>query len=133
MSTQSPGWSFPNLAPYNLAQQILPWSFSGVTVNYKGDANIEKNVIENVASYGKQLGILTDAVLKLANRSLPRKPDEPDEDPIARLHEIAVEIEKLKDTHKTSLLKQAQDAMDKLAANNPASASYIASKYVGEK
>ena len=43
-----------------------------------------------------------------------------------------MEIEKLKDTHKTSLLKQAQEAMERLAASNPASASYIASQYIDE-
>jgi hypothetical protein len=128
MSTPSSGWPFP--APYNLNQPILPWSFSGITVNYAGNANIEKNVVENVASYGKQLGILTDALLKLANRSLPRKPGEPEEDPVARLHDIAEQIEKLKDTHKASLLNQAQEAMERLAADNPQTASYVASKYI---
>ena len=133
MSSQSSGPSFPNFAPYNLNQPILPWTFSGVTVNYAGNANIEKNVIENVASYGKQLGILTDAVLKLANRSLPAKPDAPEKDPIERLHDIAVQVEKFKDAHKTSLLNEARQAMDRLAADNPATASYVASKYVEPK
>ena len=133
MSTQPFMWPFNLFAPGNLNQPILPgWSFGNVSVNYAGNAGIEKDVVEKVASYGRQLGILTDAVLKLAHRSLPRKPNEPDEDPIERLHGIAVEIEKLKDTHKTSLLKQAQEAMERLAASNPASARYIASQYIDE-
>lgn len=131
MSSQPSG--FPNFAPYNLSQPILPWSFTGVTVNYAGNASIEKNIIENVASYGKQLGILTDAVLKLADRSIPQKAGEPAQDPIARLHEIAVQVEKFKDAHKTSLLNEARQAMDRLAADNPATASYVASKYVEPK
>jgi hypothetical protein len=127
MSTQSSG--FPVLAPYNLNQPILPWTFSGITVNYAGNPSIEKNVIETVASYGRQLGILTEAVLKLANQSLPTKSGVPVEDPIARLRDLAEQIEKLKEIHKTALLREARDAMDRLARDNPDSARYVASSY----
>ena len=78
MSTQPFMWPFNLFAPGNLNQPILPgWSFGNVSVNYAGNAGIEKDVVEKVASYGRQLGILTDAVLKLAHRSLPRKPTSP--------------------------------------------------------
>ena len=63
-------------------------------------------------------------------QSLPGKPDAPEKEPIERLHDIAVQVEKFKDAHKTSLLNEARQAMDRLAADNPATASYVASKYV---
>ena len=68
MSTQPFMWPFNLFAPGNLNQPILPgWSFGNVSVNYAGNAEIEKDVVEKVASFGKQLGIITDAVLALAD------------------------------------------------------------------
>jgi hypothetical protein len=120
-------WPFSLFAPGNLNQPILPgWSFGNVSVNYAGNADIEKDVVEKVASYGKQLGIITDAVLELAGNPPPEG-----EDPIARLKDIADRIEKLKRENEASLAEQARAAMDKLAKQSPASAHYIASKYSG--
>jgi hypothetical protein len=130
MSVQPFMWPFSLFAPGNLNQPILPgWSFGNVTVNYAGNAEIEKDVVEKVASYGKQLGILTDAVLKLANRPLARKAGEAEEDPIARLHDIAEQISKLKELHKATLLREARNAMERLAKDNPASAEFVARSY----
>jgi len=125
-------WPFSLFAPGNLNQPILPgWSFGNVTVNYAGNAEIEQDVVSKVASYGKQLGILTDAVLKLANRPVKRKADEAEEDPIDRLHDIAARISDLKELHKATLLREARNAMDRLARDNPDAASYVAASYRG--
>jgi hypothetical protein len=123
-------WPFSLFAPGNLNQPILPgWSFGNVTVNYAGNAEIEQDVVSKVASYGKQLGILTDAVLKLANRPVQHKPGEAEEDPIERLHAIAERISDLKELHKATLLREARNAMERLAKDNPDAASYVASGY----
>ena len=125
-------WPFSLFAPGNLNQPILPgWSFGNVTVNYAGNAEIEQDVVSKVASYGKQLGILTEAVLKLANKPVQRKPGEAEEDPIARLHDIAERISELKELHKATMLREARGAMDRLAKDNPDAASYVASSYTG--
>jgi hypothetical protein len=134
MSAQPFMWPFSLFAPGNLSQPILPgWSFGNVTVNYAGNAEIEKDVVEKVASYGKQLGIITDAVLKLANNPVKRNPGEAEEDPIARLHEIAERVAELKELHKATLLREARSAMERLARDNPDAASYVASTYAGAK
>jgi hypothetical protein len=126
MSTPPFTWPFGSmfgLAPNQLAQSILPgWSFSGVNVNYAGNPEIEKDVVEKVASYGKQLGIITDAVLALADGKKDNKA-------IARLKEIAAKIEKLKDDNKASLSDQAREAMARLAKAEPATARRIAAEY----
>lgn len=58
-------------APYNLTQSINPldvtWNPSGqygfINVSMKTSApQLERNIIENVASYGKQLGRLNEAL-----------------------------------------------------------------------
>lgn len=124
MSTPPYMWPFSLFAPGNLNQPILPgWSFGNVSVNYAGNADIEKEVVEKVASFGKQLGIISDAVLALAEG----KPK--DAEAIARLKEIAARIEKLKDQNKEALAGQARDAMERLAKLEPATARRIAAEY----
>jgi hypothetical protein len=119
-------WPFawPNLAPTNLNQPILPdFSLQHITVNYKGDPAIEKDVAANVASYGKQLGIITEAVLALAR-------DEADNsEPIKRLRRIADEIEKIKRQHRSDLAAAAREAMESLAEKDPAAARRIAASF----
>jgi hypothetical protein len=116
-------------APRELNQPINPgWSFGGITVNYAGNPSIERDVIEKVASYGKQLGIITDAVLQLAG---DKRTD--GEDPLARLREIAAKIEALKNENKASLADEARRAMERLAKSEPAIARRIATDYARTK
>jgi hypothetical protein len=119
-------WPFawPNLAPTSLNQPILPdWSLQHITVNYEGNPAIEKDVAANVASYGKQLGIITEAVLALA----PGGPDEAE--PIKRLRKIAKKIEKIKEEHRGDLADAAQQAMDSLAKKDRRAAERIAAEF----
>jgi hypothetical protein len=55
-----------------------------VEVNFAGNADIERDVVARVASYGKQLGILTEAVLALASGTADERKTR-----IGRLREIA--------------------------------------------
>jgi hypothetical protein len=123
---------FPFTWPYSffpalktLEQPINPgWSFGGVNVNYQGNPSIERDVIEKVASYGKQLGIISEAILELAG-------DKPKhgERPIARLREIVARIEALKSENKAALEREARSAMARLAEFEPAKARSIAAGY----
>lgn len=124
MSTQPFMWPFNLFAPGNLNQPILPgWSFGNVSVNYAGNADIEKDVVEKVASFGKQFGIITDAVLALAD-SKPK-----DNKAIARLRGIAAKIEQLKNQNKASLADQAREAMERLEQAEPVTARRIAAAF----
>ena len=119
-------WPFtwPNLAPTSLNQPILPdWSLQHITVNYQGDPAIEKEVAAKVASYGKQLGIITEAVLALAHGG----PDEAE--PVKRLRTVAEKIEKIKEQHRSDLADSAQQAMDALAKTDRDAAERIAAKF----
>lgn len=124
MSTQPFTWPFNLFAPNNLAQSILPGWFSNVSVNYAGDADIEKKVVEDVASFGRQIGIITDVVLELANG----KPAAKDE-PLAQLRDIAAKVKEIKEQRKRSLSEKASDAMAKLAETDGAAAERIARQY----
>lgn len=119
-------WPFawPNFAPTSLNQPILPdWSLQHITVNYQGNPAIEKDVAANVASYGKQLGVITEAVLALADGASKEAA------PLKRLRAIAEKIEKIKDEHRGDLFASAQQAMDALAKKNPAAAEQIAAEF----
>lgn len=124
MSMQPYMWPFSLFAPGNLNQSINPGWFD-LNVNYAGNPQIEKDVVEKVASFGRQLGIITDALLVVAG-------DEPDEgeDPLAQLRDIAVKIKALKKEHKNNLLSEARKAMDRLAESSPTSAEYVAQSYL---
>lgn len=126
MSTQPFMWPFSLFAPGNLNQPILPgWSFGNVSVNYAGNAEIEKDVVEKVASYGKQLGVITDVVLELTGDRPVGK-----NGPLAQLRDIAAKVEEIKVQQKRSLREKASDAMAKLAETNEAEAQRIARAYL---
>jgi hypothetical protein len=130
MSSQFGFWPFPwpNLVPSNLTQPILPdWSLQHITVNYQGNPAIEKDVSAKVASYGKQLGIITEAVLALADGG----PDKSDR--IERLRDIAKRIEKIKEEHRSDLAASAQQAMESLARKDSAAAARIGAKFANER
>ena len=111
-------------APKTLDQQINPGWFDVNINNYAGTPQIERDVVEKVASFGKQLGIITEAVLELAG-SKPR----PDNSAVTRLRAIADKIEALKALNKTALESEARDAMARLAKREPAIARSIAAGY----
>jgi hypothetical protein len=111
-------------APKTFDQSINPGWFDVNINNYAGDPQIEKDVVEKVASFGKQLGILTDAVLELAGAK-PR----PDNSAVTRLRDIAAKVEALKTLNKAS---HADAAMKRLAKAEPDAARRIAAGYAGK-
>ena len=69
-----PLWMFRAPWSGDVAQRITaPWFSPSLTVNYAGDPAVEDRVVTEVASYGKQLGWLTEIAIALAKREpLPR-------------------------------------------------------------
>jgi hypothetical protein len=114
-------------APKTFDQSINPGWFDVNINNYAGDPQVEKDVVEKVASFGKQLGILTDAVLELAGAK-PR----PDNSAVTRLRDIAAKVEALKTLNKASLAEHADAAMKRLAKAEPDAARRIAAVYAGK-
>lgn len=63
----APTWHYPYS---NFTQHIAPetdWFFVNVLPG-KGDAKTEQKVVREVASYGRQLGVLTEVVLELTRQ-----------------------------------------------------------------
>jgi hypothetical protein len=128
MNPQLGWWPFGSLfgmAPAQLSQPILPdWSLQHVDVNFAGDADVEKDVVARVASYGRQLGVLTDAVLALAG-----DPPEPGKDPLNRLRDIATRISAVKAEHADALADRAREALKRLQKHDAGAARRIAAEF----
>jgi hypothetical protein len=74
---------------------VTDWFSPKLTVNYAGDPRIEEDVTSNVASYGKQLGLLTEAVLALA-KPADAEAQAKFKDAVDRLTTIQADIEAIK-------------------------------------
>ncbi|HEV7634580.1 MAG TPA: hypothetical protein VGO54_04000 [Bradyrhizobium sp.] len=110
-----PWWIFRAPWSGNVAQRITaPWFSPSLTVNYAGDAAVEDRVVMEVASYGRQLGWLTEIVIALAKgQPAPRET-------LRRLETAAKEIEVIKNQIRASAVGAANEALDRLERDDPA-------------
>lgn len=79
----------------SVAQQISPstdWFFAGIPTA-AGDARIERDAF-SVATYGRQLGLITEVLLDIAQQTDPTSAK--GKESLARLQAIRAEIEQLK-------------------------------------
>lgn len=112
-----PFWLFRAPLSGNVAEKIsAPWFSPDLTFNYAGDPAVEEKVVNEVASYGKQIGWLNDVVLALAEQSaLPES--------IARtvrqMADATKKIEAIKEANRRNALATAIAALDRLQAAQP--------------
>jgi len=109
-----PFWMFRLPLSGDVSQRITaPWFSPSLTVNYAGDPVVEDRVVTEVASYGRQIGWLTEIALALAKNQTPP------EKTLRRLEEAAKKIEDIKmDVHRSSL-DTASAALDRLECDDP--------------
>lgn len=112
-STFDPFWMFRMPLSGDVSQRITaPWFSPSLTVNYAGDPVVEDRVVTEVASYGRQIGWLSEVVLALA------KNETPPSDALNRLKEAAEKIEAIKTKVHRSSLDAANAALDRLARDD---------------
>ena len=110
-----PLWMFRWPWSGDVAQRIVaPWFSPSLTVNYAGDPAVEDRVITEVASYGKQLGWLTEIAIALA-KTQPVPPET-----LSRLEKAAKDIAVIKEQVGVSAVEAANDALDRLERHDPA-------------
>lgn len=109
----TPLWNFQPPAGDVLQRITTPWFSPSLTVNYAGNAVIEERVVTQVASYGKQLGWLTEMVLALADGK------EIGEDTKRKLNSACEQIQKIKQDVRQSAYLEASDALDRLQEEHP--------------
>jgi hypothetical protein len=93
---------FPALAPLTNDQTINPWTANVYygPVTYQGmsagDAGLEKAIVERVASYGRQLGRVTEALGVLVRIARGAKRNTDDDKALDAFVALATEIEAAK-------------------------------------
>jgi hypothetical protein len=113
-SNYDPFWMFRLPLSGDVNQRITaPWFSPSLTVNYAGDPVIEDRVVTEVASYGRQLGWLTEIAVALAKKqSVP-------EETLRQVEEAANKIEAIKKEVRGASLDAAIAALNRLKSEDP--------------
>ncbi len=105
-----------------VAQQIEPsidWFFKGIDPS-SGNARVEKKAFD-VASYGRQLGLVTEILVDLAEQSQPTAQlSAQAQSALQRLIDIQADIERIKQDEAGALVRDVENQIDQLKRNNPA-------------
>jgi hypothetical protein len=106
-------WMFRSPFSGNVSENIAPTFSPSLTVDFAGNPKIEDRVVREVASYGSQLGWLTEIVLAWAAGETPP------EDPLGKLRKASAAIDEIKDKVRQSALEEANTALDRLKRDQP--------------
>ena len=117
-----PFWLFKLPFAGDVMQSINSSLFSP-TFNFAGDAGIEKQVVSEVASYGKQIGWLNELVIKLAEKQ------EVDGEVLGKLKKAVEDIDAIKKTQANTVLRTAVDALKQLEARDPGQYQELIKRY----
>jgi hypothetical protein len=112
----------------NLRQWIdTRWWSPNVSVNFAGNAPVEREVVEEVASYGKQIGWLADIVTALARQhgEQPFAAGSAAADSYRKLEDAQARIEEIKQRRTSSALDSARAALAKLATTDRTAYSHL--------
>ena len=111
-----------------LSQWVEPsadWFFGSIPPQ-AGNGEIEKRIFD-VASYGRQLGLITEVLLGSV-RSESLDSDQARES-LARLRKIGSESETVKAAHKAQLADSAIAILEKLRTENPEELARVISRF----
>ena len=112
----SPQFHFPFSG--SVAQRIEPdtsWFFAGIRPE-AGNGDVEKQIFD-VASYGRQLGLITEVLLPLASKGSVA-PEQAAES-LAKLKQVHRDVEAVKARNSDRLARSAAAALEKLRASDP--------------
>ena len=109
-------WLYAFKAPWSgdvdqIINPVTSWFSPELEFNFAGNKAIEARVVSEVASYGKQLGILTEAVLELSQG----KPGAA----VTELEHMALDIERIKQLHQDELSRTAHAVLGELKQKYP--------------
>jgi len=98
----------------NVTQDISPvssWLSPQFEFNFAGNHQIESEVVSDVASYGKQIGLMSEALLEIANGEKGEA--------VAKLEALVRQIEEVKLRHETRLEERVKADLNKLKQSDP--------------
>ncbi|WP_174575482.1 hypothetical protein [Polaromonas sp. A23] len=111
-----------------MAQQIEPnlgWFFGAIRPD-AGDGSVEREAFD-VASYGKQIGLLTEALLGLSGRSSITA--EQAKVALDRLEGIRKQIEELKKRKGAATVEQLSEQLEGLRLSQPAAFELLSNRF----
>lgn len=103
----------------SVAQRIEPntnWFFDAIPPT-AGDSQVEKKAFE-VASYGRQLGLITEVLIDIAKKIPPGTDD--GRESLQRLKDIQAEIERLKEQDAAALARDVEAKVERLKKKHKA-------------
>ena len=107
-------FNFPGAAG-NWQEIMTRWWSPNITMNFAGNAAIEREVNEDVASYGRQIGWLNDIVTALAAAAPAEiEGDAAATDSLAKLKAAQEKIAAIKERRQVSALDGAREALARL-------------------
>ena len=106
-------------------QEILPsWFSTNITVKGQGEPELEQKIVTDVATYGKQLGELTEVVLALAESTNLTGCKA-----LQELRSIAEQVELTKQAHRKTVQQRAERALQELAESDPEGLSRLIASF----
>jgi len=122
----APQFSFPFSG--SVAQRIEPdtrWFFDGIRPE-AGSGEVERQIFD-VASYGRQLGLITEVLLSQASKDTI-EPEQAAQS-LARLKSVHSEVESVKRRNCDKLSRSAVAVLEKLQAANPAELAQVLARF----
>ncbi|PIE70044.1 MAG: hypothetical protein CSA22_09920 [Deltaproteobacteria bacterium] len=101
---------------------ITSWLSPQFEINFAGNRRIEAKIVADVASYGKQLSILTKAVMELADGNTGEA--------VEKLRKLIDQIEKVKHQHNDSLEQNVKAALNQLKKHDPNALKNLIEEYI---
>jgi len=123
--TTNPLNVFPG-AGGNWQEIMTRWWSPDISLNFAGDPGIEREVNEEIASYGRQIGWLNDIVLALTAAADPAVL-KPAKDSLVKLKDAVERIAEIKKRRANSALSAARDALERLEAADKVAYDYLVS------
>jgi len=95
-------------------QEIMTrWWSPNISVNFAGNADVERTVNEDVASYGTQIGWLNEVVMALA-RAMPVDGDAKAKSALEKIEEADKKITEIIKWRKGNAMTKAREALEEL-------------------
>ena len=120
----APQFQFPFSG--SVRQRIEPDFFSNID-SHSGDPDVEREAFD-IASYGRQLGLITEVLLSLASKDDATRAQ--GEESLRRLKVIHDKVEDVKRRHHASEVDTARLAMEKLQRSDPAAFAALLQSFI---
>lgn len=94
-----------------------------VTVNGRGEPGLEAQIVQDVATYGAQLGPITDLLLALATDQ------EPPAEALAKLQQISQDVREKKEAFRKGAGDRARKALADLREHDPGALAELLAEF----